>query len=279
MADKVSARFVERPFDAGDLTINVAEGPAARSPLVMLHGATADWRSYRDLMIQLPSRWRGLACDLRGHGKSGRDGDRYRLADYVCDIVAFVRSQAEPSVVVGHLLGALTALGVAAQAPESVCALVLLDPPVYLRDARVGLRSKAAEWFGWVYETMRSDPSFSAVVDACRKRMSATRGAEVVELVDRVSHVAPESVGVVLRGKLLEGIDLAETVREVRQPTLLVRGDWTSGGAMRDEDVEWFHAQVPQARIFHIPSGSHLFPHKEAEATRVAIESFLDSLR
>ncbi len=271
--------FAGHELAVSDLRLNCAEGPAFGPPLVLLHGSTGSWQGYRELMARLAPKWHVFACDLRGHGKSGRDGDRYRLTDYVGDIAKFVEAQFEPAVVLGHSLGALVALGVTARAPKSTRALVLLDPPLYLRNSPVSLRSEVAEWFTWVYEMMRSRPSLCVVVEACRALQPSAPEQDLLELAERVSRVAPESVEIVLRDSLLEGVDLGEIVRQVRQPTLLIRDDWAFGGAVREEDVDWFRSLVPQTCLARISRGNHCFLWDHPEATTRAIEDFLSLLR
>ena len=103
--------LLEKTFDTGELTLNYAEGPASGPPLLLLHGLTGWWPSFQPLMPHLMPTWHIYACDLRGHGKSGRVADRYRVTDYVRDIVTFLRQQiGTPTVLLGHSLGALTAL-------------------------------------------------------------------------------------------------------------------------------------------------------------------------
>ncbi len=89
--------FKEQPFDAGVVTLNYAEGPAAGPPLVLLHGGSARWQAWETIIPDLDGQWHLYALDLRGHGRSGRVPMRYRLQDYADDLIAFLeRRVAEP---------------------------------------------------------------------------------------------------------------------------------------------------------------------------------------
>jgi len=69
--------------------------------------------------------------DLRGHGKSERTSGRYRLQDYANDTIAFLQQKiAEPALVVGHSLGGMIALLVAAQCPSCVRTVAMGDAPL-----------------------------------------------------------------------------------------------------------------------------------------------------
>ena len=62
--------LTERSFDAGEVTINFAEGPANGPPLVLLHGGTDRWASFESVIPALKEEWHIYALDFRGHGKS-----------------------------------------------------------------------------------------------------------------------------------------------------------------------------------------------------------------
>ena len=120
--------LTEKTFDAGELTLNYAEGPASGPAMVLLHGLSL-WRQSWDALIpELTSSWHVFAFDLRGHGKSGRVANEYHVVDYSRDIVAFLRSSAKPTVLVGHSLGGFVALVAAGEYPEGVRAVVSVDP-------------------------------------------------------------------------------------------------------------------------------------------------------
>ena len=60
---------------------------------------------------------------------SARTPGAYRVVHYVSDLIAAVKDAHKKCVLVGHSLGALVSMGVAAKVPELVTAVVLLDPP------------------------------------------------------------------------------------------------------------------------------------------------------
>jgi pimeloyl-ACP methyl ester carboxylesterase len=87
------------------------------SPLVLLHGATADHTRWRPLLPYLEPHATVHAVDRRGRGASG-DGPDYDLAREFEDVAAVVDSVAEASGravdVLGHSFGGLCAFGGAA---------------------------------------------------------------------------------------------------------------------------------------------------------------------
>lgn len=250
--------LLEKTFDTGEITLSYAEGPPAGPPLVLLHGLTGN-RFYWDPFIpHLTPSWHLYACDLRGHGKSGRVANHYHVPDYVRDIVAFLRHQVgEPAVLLGASLGALTALGTAAQLPTHTRALVLLDPPLFVRNASIESRPDAKDWFSWVYETTTTAHSRTEVVLRCRERMAAAPEAEIQRVADMISGVAPDVPATALHDRILEGIDLTHALQQVVCPTLLITGDQDHGSHVRDEDVEFVQANLSRAIIVKVPTMGH----------------------
>ena len=271
--------LAEKTFAAGDTLINYAEGPESEGPaILMLHGMTSDWLGFRDLMSRLAGDWRSYACDLRGHGKSGRARDGYRLLDYARDIRQFMANVSGPTVLLGHSLGALTALVCAAEEPVLTRGLVLIDPPVYVRNTPVGIHPGVEDWFGWVYETMKDNPSLDEVMEACRLREPDADEGELQTMAVRVSRVDPAAVEAALGGRMGEGADMEAAFRKLPCPMLVLRGEWKYGACVRDEDADWIHAAAPAARIVQIRGGTHGFLWEKPDETFALIKDFLQPL-
>ena len=270
----------EKFFDTGELTINYAEGGESGPPLVLLHGLTGRWQDFQPVIPQLTPKWHVYACDLRGHGKSGRIAGHYHLTDYLRDLIAFLGQKTkEPAVLLAHSLGALIALGVASKTPECVRALALLDPPLIVRNTTVEVYPRVKNWFDWVYETMKSAPSYENVVARYRELAPDADKALINAVALNVYSVAPEAVSMAHQdNRLMAGFDLERTVQTVGCPTLLLRGEWQHGSTIRDKDAEWFQAKIPHARIIQIAKGSHHFLWKQMEVTIEFIQSFLQTV-
>ncbi len=122
----------EKTFATGAVTLNYLDyGSSAAAPMVMLHGGAWRWQEYLSLIPSLAQRWHVHALDLRGNGRSGWVPDTYRLQDFVEDNAAFVRRLNAPTVVVGHSIGGVIALMLAARHPDQMKALIIEDAPPY----------------------------------------------------------------------------------------------------------------------------------------------------
>lgn len=105
-------------MDRGDLTdrgIWVARGGAGDRLLVLLHGMGANAGVWERLLPLIEGSWRGrwLAPDLRGHGRSVREGP-YGFGTHAADVAALIDAEAPgPVTLVGHSFGGAVAALVA----------------------------------------------------------------------------------------------------------------------------------------------------------------------
>ncbi len=145
--------LTEKTFDIGAIKINYAEGPSNGAPFVLLHGATARWQELTHLLDGLEKDWHVYACDTRGHGKSGW-GDTYTVTAVANDMAEFIkRNVGEPVVLLGHSAGPLRRWLFAAQIPEWIRSLIVLDPPLLLRE-QSARSENTNQYFLRVYELL-----------------------------------------------------------------------------------------------------------------------------
>ncbi|MFE9400473.1 alpha/beta fold hydrolase [Streptomyces sp. NPDC006530] len=103
-------------------------------PLIALHGHLSEGASFAALAAALGPEWRVIAPDQRGHGDSGRALE-YTRAGYLADLLALVDHLGiDRAVFLGHSLGGINALHLAAERPELAEALIAVDTAVDLPD-------------------------------------------------------------------------------------------------------------------------------------------------
>src|SRR3989441_5992887 len=102
--------------------------PGGDPPVLLLHGI-GNYGRYWDLFADaIAGRLRLVAPDARGHGESGRPRDGYAPEDFVADALAVLDAAGiERAIVVGHSMGGLHSIHLAARHPERVQALAIVD--------------------------------------------------------------------------------------------------------------------------------------------------------
>ena len=123
--------------------------PGRGAPLVALHGLTASYVSFTGIAECLAGRRPLFALDLRGRGDSDKPAGPYGMAQHASDVAAAMRAMGlGASVIVGHSMGAFVATALAAQYPELVSGLVLLDggyaPAISAPNSQQGLDAALA---------------------------------------------------------------------------------------------------------------------------------------
>ena len=126
--------------DGARLAYRVAGDPGA-PPLVLLHATLSTSGQLAGLVRELAATRRVLALDRRGSGGSRLAPPRpVGVPEHVADVVALLDAAGVAAAeVVGHSLGGVVALEVAARHPVRVRSVVAFEPPyVAVADGRAG---------------------------------------------------------------------------------------------------------------------------------------------
>lgn len=115
--------------DVNGVTLHYLQaGKGNETPVVLLHGYAQTSHMWRPLMRQLADRHVVIAPDLRGAGTSSKPAGGYDKKTLAQDIHALVQAKGYPKVkIVGHDIGLMVAYAYAAQYPDEVESIVLMD--------------------------------------------------------------------------------------------------------------------------------------------------------
>mgnify|MGYP001111099766 CR=1 FL=1 len=127
---------MERAWTEGTVTVNdgielffTRTGHGDKPPIVLAHGLTDSGLCWHQFAADLEEKYDLIMYDAYGHGKSSRVDPNKRF-DLVEDMHDFIEKlEMKKPTVIGHSMGAATAVGFAAKYPELVSLLVLEDPP------------------------------------------------------------------------------------------------------------------------------------------------------
>ncbi|MDI6761419.1 MAG: alpha/beta hydrolase [Thermodesulfobacteriota bacterium] len=119
-------RMIKAKGDGIQIQLAVWEGK--RKQILCIHGLTANFRFWDCLASALSPQHRVIAMDLRGRGLSDKPNTGYSIERHCKDILALMNDQGlERPVLMGHSLGAFISLVFAAQHPQRVDRLILVD--------------------------------------------------------------------------------------------------------------------------------------------------------
>ncbi len=123
--DTAPTRFLDRPGG------RIAYDDRGSGPLVVMSPGFGDLKEeYRFLAPKLAAAgYRAVTMDLRGHGQSSVGWDDHTCAALGRDMLALIdHLAAGPAVIIGNSMSGGAAAWAAAEAPDAVAALVLIDP-------------------------------------------------------------------------------------------------------------------------------------------------------
>ena len=124
-----AATIEDRSATANGVQLHYLQaGAGAHTPVVLLHGYTETSHMWRPLIDQLADRRVVIAPDLRGAGGSAKPDSGYDKKTLAQDVHALVKQLGHRKVkLVGHDIGLMVAYAYAAQYPDEVESIVLMD--------------------------------------------------------------------------------------------------------------------------------------------------------
>lgn len=274
--------LTEKTFKAGEITLSYDESEDNGSPMVLLHGLTGMRQHWRRTFIKhYGDSWHQYAVDLRGHGKSSHasEDEEYRIIDYVQDIVAFINSEVEQNpVIIGHSLGAMTAIGVCAELGDKVRGVILLDPPLPVRELPTKTFPGAYNWFSWVHEIVGRQPTFEQVLDASAVVAPDASEAELKLMAAQIHPLSVGTVQIALEDRIAEDFDFAKALQKITCPVLLMYAQFGESGSMRDVDAEFVAEHTQDLTTVKIPYDDHMFYETHWDETKPHLDEFLNKL-
>ena len=113
---------------AGDLTFHYVQWGTQGSPIIFIHGLTANAFCFQAFADELADNHRVFAYDLRGRGDSDKPESGYSIPFHANDLAELLDElKLDRPIVAGHSLGALIGLYFAVHYPEKLSKLILID--------------------------------------------------------------------------------------------------------------------------------------------------------
>ena len=253
----------EKIFDTGKVKINYLDyGSSSVEPLVMLHGGAWCWQEYLSLIPSLSQRGHIYALDLRGNGRSGWVAEHYRLEDFTEDIVEFVRQLNAPAVLIGHSIGGVIALMVAAHSLEKVKALLIEDSPLTL-DNYKRIIDSSRDMFGlWLdlKKSVQSEKELSlALADKYRDYPGVT-SAWILFFAGCLWQLDPTFFNALLYdfNGFTKGYDFKQILAKINCPILFIRGETKLGAVMTDDEISWLKQNFSNVNYAQVHGVGHL---------------------
>jgi pimeloyl-ACP methyl ester carboxylesterase len=123
--------YESRTVYVNDVKIHYLKAGTGRMPLILIHGFAETSRMWIPLFADFAHDYTIIAPDLRGLGDSSRPTAGYDKKTMATDVRALAKSLGYEKVyLVGHDIGLMVAYAYAAQYPDEVEKVALLDAPI-----------------------------------------------------------------------------------------------------------------------------------------------------
>lgn len=121
------------------------QGGAGQQRMLLIHGVGMNADYWTNLLPQLENDFSLTVVDMPGHGKSPAFiDDGPQVASYTDCIANLIQQNNDPTVIVGHSMGAMIAIDLAARYSDSVSALVAMNAIHQRSDAaKAAVRARA----------------------------------------------------------------------------------------------------------------------------------------
>jgi pimeloyl-ACP methyl ester carboxylesterase len=240
----------------------------AGPPLVLVHGAACDSRSWRPQLASLSDEFTVVAWDEPGAGLSSDVPADFGLGDYAGCLAGLIEALGlGPAHVAGLSWGGTLALELYRHHPERVATLVLADTyagwkgslPEDEVHARIqGYRDMVAA------EDRRFDPTLPGL-------FAGEPREEVLALMAEMAAVVrPQSMGVAL--ELMAEADLRDLLPRVAVPVLLIWGEQDARSPLTV--ARQFEREIPGATLVTIPGAGHVSNLERPGRFAAAVRAF-----
>ncbi len=251
--------------------LDVGQGPL----VILVHCSSASHKEWLPLIDLLRQKFRVIAPDLAGYGRSGRwrEGDEFDPMLDVDMLMALCNLQDGPVHMVGHSYGGAIALEAARLMKRRVQSLTVIEPPSFhlLREGGFFAENKA----------------ITKLVQRVRYAMArgdrrAAASAYMIFWIGRLRWwLAPAKVKAAVldtMGKTAQEFEMIDALalrlqdyRMVSAPSQLLVGSRTTAPAKAITRL--LGAAIPDAKVHQIRGAGHMSPYTHtAEVNRLVIE-------
>jgi pimeloyl-ACP methyl ester carboxylesterase len=274
---------------------------AGDGPLVLfVHGFPEFWYAWQGQLDEFSRDHHAVALDLRGHNLSGKPTEvkAYRPKHLVADLRRLIdHLGGRPAIVVAHDWGGAAAWNLAAEHPEYIEKLVIINSPhpvAFARELRdSAAQQKASQYMLWLRKSgaaekllendcarlaamlsqSTTDPRWlTSDLLACYREAWTQPGAMDASLnfyrASPLHPATPEEPGAA-------SLDLRPQDFTVGVPTLVIWGERDT--ALLPGLLDDLEALVPDLSVKPIPEGSHWVIHERPEEVNRLIREFIDN--
>ena len=278
----------ERWVNVRDLRMRFLDWGGDGIPVLALHGLASSSHWYDIVAPLLRDRFRIIAPDQRGHGQTTQASDGYGWPSVASDAVGLLDTLGiEKAIVFGHSWGGNVAVSTAAQFPERVSALVMIDGGFFSPQMLPGATWEA---FSQRLSPRNVSGTRTEFLSRMKGQLAMCWNAEVERIVQTMVYeedgqiydiLRPENQAQVIRAMWDD--PASDAWQRIECPALIVpagptpdRAD-TEFALNRRRMVNMAADTIPNCRVHWVPETIHDIGYHKPEELVQAILAFIDT--
>jgi N-formylmaleamate deformylase len=243
--------------ETNGLRLHYTRTGGAKPPLVLAHGVTDAGPCWTPVAEALAAEYDAIMVDARGHGRSDAPERGYGPAEQAADLAGVIVGLGlNRLAVLGHSMGAATALVLAGTHPDLPGAILLEDPPAWwteridspeVTERRTAMKERAIA----LKQKPRED-----LIAGQRVEQPGWSDAELSPWADAKQRFSPNVLSVYDPDNGAT-VDWQAVLGRITCPALLIVSDPDRGGIVTAENAIALRALVPHLEIAHVPEAGH----------------------
>jgi pimeloyl-ACP methyl ester carboxylesterase len=271
--------------------------------ILFVHGFPEFWYAWKNQLAEFGRDHRAVALDMRGYNLSSKPGDveQYQINFLVEDLRALVKHLgAEQFMLVGHDWGGVVAWAFAAQYPDLLDKLIIINAPhpvIFQRELRSNPAQQMASQYMLMFRSAQAEAFLSANKYDALVSIVLKEGLQKGHFTedDRRAYLEAWSQPGALTGGLnyyramrvgpptpedkstWGGPPVDPSLMTVRVPTLVIWGEKDT--ALLTGNLIGLDAFVSDLTIKKIPDGTHWVIHEKPDLVNSYIREFIQGGR
>lgn len=252
----------------------IDSGGSERLTIILIHGFPLSHEMWRSQIEVLGTKYRVIAYDIRGHGKSEIGDGQYTIELFVDDLIELLNQlKIEKAILCGLSMGGYIALRTVEKNPERVKALILADTQSKSDSNEAKLKRAASVKAIKTYGVRTFADSFVKTVltkDSVSKKNNAWK--EITRLVQKNSSRSVCGTLIALAGRT----DTTSTLSSIKVPTLILVGE--QDNLTPPSASQEMHNKIPASETHVLPNSAHMSNLENPDEFNKHMLNFLNRL-
>ena len=247
--------------------------------LVLAHGVTDAGPCWTPVAEALAAEYDAIMVDARGHGRSDAPERGYGPAEQAEDLAGVIAGlELNRPAILGHSMGAATALVLAGAHPDLPGAILLEDPPAWWTDRtdsaeaterRTAMKERAIG----LKQRTRED-----LIAWQRTEQPGWSNAELEPWADAKQRFSPNVLSVYDQDNG-SNVNWQAVLSRISCPALLITGDPERSAIVTDASAAALKELVPHLEIAHVPQAGHNIRRDQFTRYMEVVRGFLADQR